>query len=117
MSFTGEQGGGQMRYPMRHCGQKLRECTPAMGILALCMGAKKNGRGQVMTWRYSIRQLTWLANAGAVATLNAGRCTSAGEHAQRFSHIVPMYAVFAAAIVLKSILSLAGNRISMEAHS
>jgi crotonobetainyl-CoA:carnitine CoA-transferase CaiB-like acyl-CoA transferase len=70
MSFTGEAGGGPMRYPIAiadmTCGMYA-----AMGILAALFAREKTGRGQFIDMALFDSQLTWLANAGS-SYLNAG---------------------------------------------
>jgi crotonobetainyl-CoA:carnitine CoA-transferase CaiB-like acyl-CoA transferase len=70
MSFTGEPGGGPMRYPIAiadmTCGMYA-----AMGILAALYAREKTGRGQFLDMALFDSQLTWLANAGS-SYLNAG---------------------------------------------
>jgi len=70
MSFTGEPGGGPMRYPIAiadmTCGMYA-----AMGILAALYAREKTGRGQFIDMALFDSQLTWLANAGS-SYLNAG---------------------------------------------
>ena len=70
MSFTGEPGGGPMRYPIAiadmTCGMYA-----AMGILAALYTREKTGRGQFIDMALFDSQLTWLANAGS-SYLNAG---------------------------------------------
>jgi crotonobetainyl-CoA:carnitine CoA-transferase CaiB-like acyl-CoA transferase len=69
MSFTGEPGGGPMRYPIAiadmTCGMYA-----AMGILAALFAREKTGRGQFIDMALFDSQLTWLANAGS-SYLNA----------------------------------------------
>ena len=69
MSFTGEPGGGPMRYPIAiadmTCGMYA-----AMGILAALLAREKTGRGQFLDMALFDSQLTWLANAGS-SYLNA----------------------------------------------
>ena len=69
MSFTGEPGGGPMRYPVAiadmTCGMYA-----AMGILAALFAREKTGRGQFIDMALFDSQLTWLANAGS-SYLNA----------------------------------------------
>ena len=64
MSFTGEPGGGPMRYPIAiadmTCGMYA-----AMGILAALFAREKTGQGQVIDMALFDSQLTWLANAGS----------------------------------------------------
>ena len=70
MSFTGDPGGGPMRYPIAiadmTCGMYA-----AMGILAALFAREKSGRGQFLDMALFDSQLTWLANAGS-SYLNAG---------------------------------------------
>jgi crotonobetainyl-CoA:carnitine CoA-transferase CaiB-like acyl-CoA transferase len=70
MSFTGEAGGGPMRYPIAiadmTCGMYA-----SMGILAALYAREKTGRGQFIDMALFDSQLTWLANAGS-SYLNAG---------------------------------------------
>jgi len=69
MSFTGEPGGGPLRYPIAiadmTCGMYA-----AMGILAALFAREKTGRGQLIDMALFDSQLTWLANAGS-SYLNA----------------------------------------------
>lgn len=69
MSFTGEPGGGPMRYPIAiadmTCGM-----YSAMGILAALYAREKTGRGQFLDMALIDSQLTWLANVGS-SYLNA----------------------------------------------
>ena len=70
MSFTGEVGGGPLRYPIAiadmTCGMYA-----AMGILAALYAREKTGRGQFIDIALFDSQLTWLANIGS-SYLNAG---------------------------------------------
>lgn len=69
MSFTGEPGGGPMRYPIAiadmTCGMYA-----AMGILAALFAREKTRHGQFIDMALFDSQLTWLANAGS-SYLNA----------------------------------------------
>lgn len=69
MSFTGEPGGGPMRYPIAiadmTCGMYA-----AMGILAALFAREKTERGQFLDMALFDSQLTWLANVGS-SYLNA----------------------------------------------
>jgi len=69
MSFTGDPGGGPMRYPIAiadmTCGMYA-----AMGILAALFAREKTGRGQFIDMALFDSQLTWLANVGS-SYLNA----------------------------------------------
>src|SRR5882672_1737250 len=89
MSFTGEPGGGPMRYPIAiadmTCGMYA-----AMGILAALYGREKTGRGQFIDMALFDSQLTWLANAGS-SYLNAG--VSPERWGNAHPNIVP-YEVF-----------------------
>jgi len=70
MSFTGEPGGGPMRYPIA-IADKTCGMYAAMGILAALFAREKSGRGQFIDMALFDSQLTWLANAGS-SYLNAG---------------------------------------------
>lgn len=89
MSFTGEPGGGPMRYPIAiadmTCGMYA-----AMGILAALFNREKTGRGQVLDMALFDSQLTWLANVGS-SYLNAGASPQRWGNAH--PNIVP-YEVF-----------------------
>jgi crotonobetainyl-CoA:carnitine CoA-transferase CaiB-like acyl-CoA transferase len=64
MSFTGEPGGGPMRFPIAiadmTCGM-----YSAMGILAALYSREKTGQGQFLDMALFDSQLTWLANVGS----------------------------------------------------
>jgi len=85
MSFTGEPGGGPMRYPIAiadmTCGMYA-----AMGILAALFAREKTGRGQFIDMALFDSQLTWLANAGS-SYLNAN--VSPGRWGNAHPNIVP----------------------------
>ena len=89
MSFTGEPGGGPMRYPIAiadmTCGMYA-----AMGILAALFNRERTGRGQVLDMALFDSQLTWLANVGS-SYLNAGASPQRWGNAH--PNIVP-YEVF-----------------------
>jgi crotonobetainyl-CoA:carnitine CoA-transferase CaiB-like acyl-CoA transferase len=89
MSFTGEPGGGPMRYPIAiadmTCGMYA-----AMGILGALFGREKTGRGQFLDMALFDSQLTWLANVGS-SYLNAGASPKRWGNAH--PNIVP-YEVF-----------------------
>ena len=89
MSFTGEPGGGPVRYPIAiadmTCGMYA-----AMGILTALFGREKTGRGQVIDMALFDSQLTWLANIGS-SYLNAG--VSPQRWGNAHPNIVP-YEVF-----------------------
>jgi glutaryl-CoA transferase len=69
MSFTGEPGGGPMRYPIAiadmTCGMYA-----AMGILGALFWRERTGRGQFLDMALFDSQLTWLVNVGS-SYLNA----------------------------------------------
>jgi glutaryl-CoA transferase len=85
MSFTGEPGGGPMRYPIAiadmTCGM-----YGAMGILAAFFAREKTGRGQFIDMALFDSQLTWLANVGS-SYLNAS--TSPKRWGNAHPNIVP----------------------------
>jgi crotonobetainyl-CoA:carnitine CoA-transferase CaiB-like acyl-CoA transferase len=89
MSFTGEPGGGPMRYPIAiadmTCGMYA-----AMGILGALFSREKTGRGQFVDMALFDSQLTWLANVGS-SYLNAGASPKRWGNAH--PNIVP-YEVF-----------------------
>ncbi|MBZ5527319.1 MAG: CoA transferase [Acidobacteriia bacterium] len=71
MSFTGEPGGGPMRFPIAiadmTCGMYA-----TMGILGALFAREKTGQGQFIDMALFDSQLTWLANVGS-SYLNAGQ--------------------------------------------
>jgi crotonobetainyl-CoA:carnitine CoA-transferase CaiB-like acyl-CoA transferase len=71
MSFTGEPGGGPMRFPIAiadmTCGMYA-----TMGILGALYAREKTGQGQFIDMALFDSQLTWLANVGS-SYLNAGQ--------------------------------------------
>jgi crotonobetainyl-CoA:carnitine CoA-transferase CaiB-like acyl-CoA transferase len=85
MSFTGEPGGGPMRYPIAiadmTCGMYA-----AMGILAALFAREKTGQGQFIDMALFDSQLTWLANVGS-SYLNAN--VSPGRWGNAHPNIVP----------------------------
>ena len=89
MSFTGEPGGGPVRYPIAiadmTCGMYA-----AMGILAALFAREKTGRGQFLDMALFDSQLTWLANVGS-SYLNANASPKRWGNAH--PNIVP-YEVF-----------------------
>ncbi len=91
MSFTGEQTGGPMRYPIAiadmTCGMYA-----VMGILAALFARERTGRGQFIDMALFDSQLTWLANVGS-SYLNAGASPQRWGNAH--PNIVP-YEVFRA---------------------
>lgn len=70
MSFTGEPGGGPLRYPIA-IADMASGMYAAMGILAALYEREKTGRGQVIDMALFDSQFTWLANVGS-SYLNAG---------------------------------------------
>lgn len=89
MSFTGEPGGGPMRYPIAiadmTCGMYA-----AMGILGALFAREKTGQGQFLDMALFDSQLTWLANVGS-SYLNAD--TEPKRWGNAHPNIVP-YQVF-----------------------
>ncbi len=89
MSFTGEPGGGPMRYPIAiadmTCG-----IYAAMGILGALFARERTGCGQFLDMALFDSQLTWLANAGS-SYLNANASPERWGNAH--PNIVP-YQVF-----------------------
>ena len=85
MSFTGEPGGGPLRYPIAiadmTCGMYA-----AMGILAALFAREKTGQGQFIDMALFDSQLTWLANVGS-SYLNAN--VSPGRWGNAHPNIVP----------------------------
>ena len=89
MSFTGEPGGGPMRYPIAiadmTCGM-----YSAMGILGALFAREKTGQGQFLDMALFDSQITWLANVGS-SYLNAN--TEPRRWGNAHPNIVP-YQVF-----------------------
>src|SRR5580700_7691762 len=69
MSFTGEPGGGPMRFPIA-IADMTAGMYAAMGILGALYAREKTGRGQFLDMALLDSQLTWLANVGS-SYLNA----------------------------------------------
>ena len=69
MSFTGEPGGGPMRYPIAIADMTCAMYS-AMGILAALYAREKTGRGRFLDMALLDSQITWLANVGS-SYLNA----------------------------------------------
>ena len=69
MSFTGEPGGGPMRYPIAIADMTCAMYS-AMGILAALYAREKTGRGRFLDMALLDSQITWLANVGS-SFLNA----------------------------------------------
>lgn len=70
MSFTGEPGGGPMRFPIA-IADMTTGMYAAMGILAALFARERTGRGDYLDLALFDSQLTWLANVGS-SFLNAG---------------------------------------------
>jgi glutaryl-CoA transferase len=89
MSFTGEPGGGPMRYPIAIADMTC-SMYAAVGILAALYAREKTGRGQFLDMALLDSQLTWLANVGS-SYLNAN--ASPNRWGNAHPSIVP-YEVF-----------------------
>jgi crotonobetainyl-CoA:carnitine CoA-transferase CaiB-like acyl-CoA transferase len=70
MSFTGEPGGGPMRFPIA-IADMTAGMYAAIGILAALYARERTGRGDFLDLALFDSQLTWLANVGS-SYLNAG---------------------------------------------
>jgi len=70
MSFTGEPGGGPMRFPIA-IADMTTGMYAAMGILAALYARERTGQGDFIDMALFDSQLTWLANIGS-SYLNAG---------------------------------------------
>jgi len=70
MSFTGEPGGGPMRFPIA-IADMTTGIYAAMGVLAALYARERTGQGDYLDMALFDSQLTWLANAGS-SYLNAG---------------------------------------------
>jgi crotonobetainyl-CoA:carnitine CoA-transferase CaiB-like acyl-CoA transferase len=70
MSFTGEPGGGPMRFPIA-IADMTTGMYAVMGILAALHARERTGRGDFLDLALFDSQLTWLANVGS-NYLNAG---------------------------------------------
>jgi len=70
MSFTGEPGGGPMRFPIA-IADMTTGMYAAMGILAALYARERTGQGDFLDMALFDSQLTWLANIGS-SYLNAG---------------------------------------------
>jgi crotonobetainyl-CoA:carnitine CoA-transferase CaiB-like acyl-CoA transferase len=69
MSFTGEPGGGPMRFPIA-IADMTTGMYAAMGILGALYARERTGQGDFIDMALFDSQLTWLANAGS-SYLNA----------------------------------------------
>jgi len=70
MSFTGEPGGGPIRFPIA-IADMTTGIYAAMGILAALYARERTGKGDCLDLALFDSQLTWLANIGT-SYLNAG---------------------------------------------
>jgi crotonobetainyl-CoA:carnitine CoA-transferase CaiB-like acyl-CoA transferase len=70
MSFTGEPGGGPLRFPIA-IADMTTGMYSAMGILGALFARERTGRGDYLDMALFDSQLTWLANVGS-SYLNAG---------------------------------------------
>jgi crotonobetainyl-CoA:carnitine CoA-transferase CaiB-like acyl-CoA transferase len=70
MSFTGEPGGGPMRFPIA-IADMTTGMYSAMGILGALFARERTGKGDYLDMALFDSQLTWLANVGS-SYLNAG---------------------------------------------
>ena len=70
MSFTGDPGGGPMRFPIA-IADMTTGMYSAMGILGALYARERNGKGDYLDMALFDSQLTWLANVGS-SYLNAG---------------------------------------------
>ena len=70
MSFTGEPGGGPLRFPIA-IADMTTGMYAAMGILGALFARERGGKGDYLDMALFDSQLTWLANVGS-SYLNAG---------------------------------------------
>ena len=70
MSFTGEPGGGPLRFPIA-IADMTTGMYSAMGILGALFARERTGKGDYLDMALFDSQLTWLANVGS-SYLNAG---------------------------------------------
>jgi crotonobetainyl-CoA:carnitine CoA-transferase CaiB-like acyl-CoA transferase len=70
MSFTGEPGGGPMRFPIA-IADMTTGMYSAMGILGALFARERTGKGDYLDMALFDSQLTWLSNVGS-SYLNAG---------------------------------------------
>jgi glutaryl-CoA transferase len=70
MSFTGEPGGGPLRFPIA-IADMTTGMYSAMGILGALFARERRGKGDYLDMALFDSQLTWLANVGS-SYLNAG---------------------------------------------
>ncbi len=89
MSFTGEPGGGPLRFPIA-IADMTTGMYSAMGILGALFARERSGKGEYLDMALFDSQLTWLANVGS-SYLNAG--VSPQRWGNAHPNIVP-YQVF-----------------------
>lgn len=70
MSFTGEPGGGPLRFPIA-IADMTTGMYSAMGILGALFARERTGKGDYLDMALFDSQLTWLSNVGS-SYLNAG---------------------------------------------
>jgi crotonobetainyl-CoA:carnitine CoA-transferase CaiB-like acyl-CoA transferase len=70
MSFTGEPGGGPLRFPIA-IADMTTGMYSAMGILGALFARERSGKGDYLDMALFDSQLTWLANVGS-SYLNVG---------------------------------------------
>lgn len=70
MSFTGDPGGGPLRFPIA-IADMTTGMYSAMGILGALYARERSGKGEYLDMALFDSQLTWLANVGS-SYLNAG---------------------------------------------
>jgi crotonobetainyl-CoA:carnitine CoA-transferase CaiB-like acyl-CoA transferase len=70
MSFTGEPGGGPLRFPIA-IADMTTAMYSAMGILGALFARERTGKGEYLDMALFDSQLTWLSNVGS-SYLNAG---------------------------------------------
>jgi glutaryl-CoA transferase len=70
MSFTGDPGGGPLRFPIA-IADMTTGMYSAMGILGALFARERSGKGDYLDMALFDSQLTWLANVGS-SYLNAG---------------------------------------------
>ena len=70
MSFTGDPGGGPLRFPIA-IADMTTGMYSAMGILGALFARERSGKGEYLDMALFDSQLTWLANVGS-SYLNAG---------------------------------------------
>jgi len=86
MSFTGEPGGGPLRFPIA-IADMTTGMYSAMGILGALFARERSGKGDYLDMALFDSQLTWLANVGS-SYLNAG-CVRRSGGGNAHPNIVP----------------------------